>query len=133
MCVSALVLSKGITFFYAELAGLAINNIVQRHTRIIAKYYNLCKRHNIQTQKHVRVINKREIMKQCSSFVNRTFVNRTFSWYFMKIMKKACEKKITEEFSNVRNSTLRSFYIILYFHIYIFSSEIQNGQKRCIW
>ena len=45
----------------------------------------------------------------------------------MKIMKKLV-KKITEEFSNVRNSTLRSFYIILYFHICIFSSDLQNGK-----
>ena len=32
--------------------------IVQKYTRIIVKYHNLYIRHNIQTQKHVRVINK---------------------------------------------------------------------------
>ena len=40
----------------------------------------------------------------------------------MKSNEKACEmKKKGEELGNVRNSTLRSFYIILCFHIYIFS------------
>ena len=41
-------------------------------------------------------------------------------------MKKLVKKKTTEEFSNVRNSTLLSFHIILYFFIYIFSSFHQN-------
>ena len=110
------------SFFFRHvdeaIKRLAINNIVQWYTQIIAKYYDLCIRHNIHTQK--RVINKREIMKQqqCSSFANRSF------YYIMQIMKKLVKKKkklkVTEEFSIVRNSTLRSFYTILYIHLHNF-------------
>ena len=49
-------------------------------------------------------------------------------------MKKFVKKnQKTEEFGNVRNSTLCSFYIILCFHIYIFSYNNYKMDKNDVY